>query len=192
LLGAAVIFYDPWPRHVERLLASLCGKVDLVCLLDGPFAGLAEREMSQTDVYETIDLWRFVPRVVPAAKSYYSEAAKRQKAANILEEHGCDRVLVIDCDEALIDPIPTGNLLYAQLLQDGNPVARMMRVYPAGSRWGPGHSLVKHENRTIWSIEGDTNPSSPCDFRILHTPGNKRIQTEQDAYNATIRPTLEN
>jgi hypothetical protein len=77
----------------------------------------------------------------------------------------------------------------------------MIRVYPLTETitWGPNHGLVRDQGKTYWDtraeVEGrdpdQTWPGLPCDFDILHTPGEKRIQEEYNQYNGHIRPGIE-
>lgn len=192
MLAACVIFYQPHPHYLDRTLASLAGKVDKVILLDGPYDGLSSVERSSPDVYDAIHLYRnAVDMVVPPAQTWKSEPYKRTVAAIHAQAAGADRVLVIDSDEALIDPVPEGDALTALLLQDGNPTARMMRVYPAGCHWGPTHATVTKGDTTYWTPDDISMSDRPYDFRILHTPADKRIQREYEAYNVNIRPLME-
>ncbi len=110
---------------------------------------------------------------------------------------------MIDNDESLASNIPNGYPLRAALHQDGLRTASMTRVYPLNGTitWGPNHGFVKDtaSGTIYWDTRGvnpgrepdQTFPGLTCDFDILHTPADKRIQAEYDHYNGHYRPQIE-
>lgn len=192
---ASVIWYNSHPHLLDRLLCSLVGRVDGVVLLDGPYKGLSDVEDSPRDNYETFERYRdLLDMRIPPAEIYPSEAAKHEKAARVAKAEWpeADRLLGIDNDEALISDIPSGCPLTAALYQEGTLTARMVRVVPLTTTitWGPRHSDIKDGGTVYWTPDL-VSSTTEHQFKILHTPGDKRIQKEYDAYNAAVRPGIE-
>ncbi len=190
-LAALLIWYRQRPEYLGRLLASLCGRVECVVAADGPFRGLSDVVESSPDEYGVFGLYRDVLRIVLLrARVWDSEAHKRTAVAVEARRLGMRHGLVIDSDEALLGDVGGP---YARLYQDGRPTARMRRIYPLTEsiRWGPHHATVQDDTRIYWHYTDDTSPTAECQTAVLHTPGDKLIQREYDAYNASVRGKLE-
>jgi hypothetical protein len=170
------------------MLASLVGRVDSVVLVDGPYQGLSDERVSPPDNYAVFRLYDQLLSMqqVDAVEAWPSEAEKRQAAADAAPPGD---LLLIDSDEALLDPIYAGTMCCA--FQDGSPTSVTRRVFPKGSVWGPHHARVTLAGEVLWDPEWVRGPETGYDFRTLHTPGEKRTQLEQEAYDRDIRPLVE-
>lgn len=201
---ACVIWYKSHPWLLDRLLCSLANRVDGVVMVDGPFKGIADEPSSPDDNYIAIERWDRIHNLhVLLGEVYESEAHKRTKVARMAHElfPDRDRLLVIDNDEALISDIPDGVPLAASLWQGGHLTARMVRVYPLTPTitWGPNHGHVQDKATVYWDgrdLPGRVGDSTwvgegNYDFSIFHSPEDKRIQDEYNAYNGYIRPGIE-
>lgn len=113
-VAAALAWYDEQPESLERLIASLAGRVDVLVALDGRWDGMPGETVSpseQTEALAAACAGAELELVAPAvSEPWESQVAKRAALMGAAGEHG-EWVLVVDGDEELVAPGPIAGLL---------------------------------------------------------------------------------
>ena len=140
MIVAAIRYYRNGPQMLERVLESLCGRVQGVALLDGPYEGVSRDIRPRRGEQAVIQRYARSGRIevvnIPATV-WPSEPVKMTVAARVCkgEWPNAEWLLGIDTDEELISAIdvpPVGQLGVALIVDPPWQQRKLCRITPRG------------------------------------------------------------